>query len=162
MADRCRIRAASSADLAAVAAIERASFEDPWSLESFRHHLGDVFLVAERGGQVVGYLVAWRLGPEAEILNVAVATPARREGVARDLLDDALAQLAGAGVARVFLEVRVSNAAARRLYATAGFEEVGRRPGYYHRPREDALVLARTVDRPAGPASDHADARGFG
>lgn len=152
MADRYRIRAATSADLSAVAGIERASFDDPWSLASFRHHLADLFLVVEQGEGVLGYLIACRLGPEAEILNVAVTTAARRRGIAHALLDAALAQLAGAGVRRVFLEVRLSNAAARRLYERAGFAEVGRRRGYYHRPREDALVLARAVDHPAGPA----------
>ncbi len=152
MADRYRIRAATSADLGAVTGIERASFGDPWSLASFRHHLGDLFLVAEQGEGVLGYLIAWRLGPEAEILNVAVTAAARRRRVAQTLLDAALAALAGAGVLRVFLEVRVSNAAARRLYERAGFAEVGRRRGYYHRPHEDALVLARALQHPAGPA----------
>jgi ribosomal-protein-alanine N-acetyltransferase len=43
----------------------------------------------------------------------------------------------------VFLEVRASNAVARRLYRSRGFQPVGRRPAYYRQPTEDALVLAR-------------------
>lgn len=139
----CRIRAANSADLGAVARIEAAAFPDPWSAEQFRAHLGDVFLVAVAAEAVIGYLVAWMAGPEAEILNVAVAADVRRQGSARALLTEALATLGRGGVTSVFLEVRPSNAAARRLYASAGFREVGRRRGYYATPREDALVLRR-------------------
>lgn len=139
----CRIRAANSADLGAVARIEAAAFPDPWSAEQFRAHLGDVFLVAVAAEAVIGYLVAWMAGPEAEILNVAVAADVRRQGSARALLTEALATLGRGGVTSVFLEVRPSNAAARRLYVSAGFREVGRRRGYYATPREDALVLRR-------------------
>ena len=139
----CRIRAANSADLAAVARIEATAFPDPWSAEQFRTHLGDLFLVAVVGEEVVGYLVAWMVEAEAEILNVAVAADLRRRGSARGLLADALQRLGRAGVTSVFLEVRPSNLAARHLYAAAGFREVGRRRGYYTMPREDALVMRR-------------------
>lgn len=152
MASGCRIRAATFADLAAVAEIERASFPDPWSLAAFRVHLDDVFLVAEAAPGITGYAVAWCLGPEAEILNVAVAPAGRRQGTGRILLQTLLAAIVRTGVRRVFLEVRVSNAAAIALYGNAGFREVGRRPGYYDHPREDALILARDV----GPTASRA------
>lgn len=140
---RCRIRAASSADLAAVAGIEAAVFPDPWSIAAFRAHLADCFLVAESDGGMVGYLVARVVGPEAEILNVAVAPTERRRGAARRLVSHVLARFDAAGVTSTFLEVRASNGAALALYAAAGFREVGRRRGYYRMPREDALVLLR-------------------
>lgn len=152
MALDCRIRAASSADLAAVAEIERASFPDPWSIAAFGTRLKDVFLVADGETGLVGYAVAWCLAPEAEILNLAVAPRGRQRGTGRALLDAALAALAAGGARHVFLEVRESNRAARRLYAGAGFGEVGRRRGYYEHPREDALVLARAVP-PQDPAA---------
>ncbi|MDH5199194.1 MAG: ribosomal protein S18-alanine N-acetyltransferase, partial [Gemmatimonadota bacterium] len=139
----CRIQAASSADLGAVARIEATAFPDPWSAEQFGSHLGDLFLVAVAAGEVIGYLVAWSVGVEAEILNVAVAPDVRRRGTARTLLTEALAKLGQAGVTSVFLEVRPSNVAARHLYASVGFREVARRRGYYATPREDALVLRR-------------------
>jgi ribosomal-protein-alanine N-acetyltransferase len=145
----CRIRAASSADLAAVAAIERAAFADPWSLGNFRARLDDLFLIAAAGGEVAGYLVAWSVGPEAEILNLAVAPAARRRGTGRALLAEALARLGAAGVTSVYLEVRPSNAAARALYASAGFHEAAVRRDYYRAPREDALVLRREAEPPA-------------
>jgi ribosomal-protein-alanine N-acetyltransferase len=152
MAPDCRIRAASSADLAAVAEIERASFPDPWSIAAFGTRLEDVFLVADGETGLVGYAVAWCLAPEAEILNLAVAPRRRQRGTGRALLDAVLAALAAGGARHVFLEVRESNRAARRLYAGAGFGEVGRRRGYYEHPREDALVLARAVP-PQDPAA---------
>lgn len=145
MAAHCPIRAATSADLAAIVAIERASFPDPWSAEAFRAHLGDIFLVAESTAALVGYAVAWSLGPEGEILNLAVAPSDRGRGTGRALLDALLGDLARRAVRRAFLEVRLSNKAARCLYERAGFREVGRRRGYYQRPREDALVLARDL-----------------
>jgi ribosomal-protein-alanine N-acetyltransferase len=144
-----RIRAASSADLAAVAAIEAAAFGDPWSLANFRAHLSDLFLVAVADGAVIGYLVAWSVGPEGEILNVAVASTARRRGAAQALLGEALTRLGAVGVSSVYLEVRRSNVAARALYASAGFHEAAVRRGYYRSPREDALVLRRDGGGPA-------------
>ena len=137
----CRIRAARSADLPAIHDIETAAFGDPWPAALFRVHLADVFLVAEIDGAVVGYLVARPMGGEGEILNVAVAGDARRRGIARTLLAAALAALAEAGVATLFLEVRRSNTPARELYESAGFRLVGTRRGYYRSPREDALVF---------------------
>jgi ribosomal-protein-alanine N-acetyltransferase len=145
----CRIRAASSADLAAVAAIEAAAFADPWSLGNFRAHLRDLFLTAEADGEVIGYLVAWSVGAEGEILNLAVARAAQRRGIGRALLDEALTRLGAAGVSSVYLEVRPSNAAARALYASRGFREAAVRRHYYRSPREDALVLRRDAAAPA-------------
>jgi ribosomal-protein-alanine N-acetyltransferase len=49
------------------------------------------------------------------------------------------------GVASLYLEVRDSNMAARALYASRGFVEIGRRRDYYRRPREDALVLRLSI-----------------
>lgn len=149
MDEACRIRAASTADLGAVAAIEEAAFPDPWSVAAFRAHLHHLFLVAELDRRVIGYLVAWTAPPEAEILNVAVDRGVRRRGAGRALLGEALHQLGSSGVSTVFLEVRPSNAAARALYQSAGFREIAVRRGYYQEPREDALVLRRDGAPPA-------------
>ena len=89
-----------------------------------------------------------RAGDEAEILSVAVAHARRGRGLARTLLDLHLRRLAGFGVRAVFLEVDEQNRPALRLYARAGFREVGRRPNYY--PGDggtaaSALVLRRDL-----------------
>lgn len=136
-------------DLASVAAIERAAFSDPWSLRSFREALdsGSVYFACARSdaGSVLGYVVAWFVADQGEIANIAVAPDQRGRGVGRALLDAALGEAAARGISAVFLEVRDSNQRARELYASRGFEEVGRRRRYYRRPVEDAIVLRRTL-----------------
>jgi len=136
-------------DLASVAAIERAAFSDPWSLRSFREALdsGSVYFACARSdaASVLGYVVAWFVADQGEIANIAVAPDQRGRGVGRALLDAALGEAAARGINAVFLEVRDSNQRARELYASRGFEEVGRRRRYYRRPVEDAIVLRRTL-----------------
>ncbi|MGH7753296.1 MAG: ribosomal protein S18-alanine N-acetyltransferase [Gemmatimonadales bacterium] len=132
-----------------MAAIERQAFSDPWPERAFRETLeeGDqVFLVAAGGSsEVAGYVLARRVGEEAEILNLGVIPAERRRGVGRGLVNAALAELEAAGAREVFLEVRESNVAALRLYQASGFRVVGRRPGYYRRPVEEALILRTAI-----------------
>jgi len=138
------LRPARHADIDAVLSIERASFGDPWNRGAFVDLLDDprvAFLIADVGGEVRGYVVAWFVLDEGEIGNLAVASEARRHGIGARLLDGAIATVRRSDVDTLYLEVRDSNAAARALYASRGFVEVGRRREYYRRPKEDALVL---------------------
>lgn len=138
------LRAARDADIDAVLAIEHASFGDPWSRSAFLELISDprvAFLIADASGEVQGYVVAWFVLDEGEIGNLAVADAARRGGIGARLLDGAIAAVGAAKADALYLEVRDSNAAARALYASRGFREVGRRRDYYRRPKEDALVL---------------------
>jgi ribosomal-protein-alanine N-acetyltransferase len=130
------IRSARFADLAAIAAIQAASPEAAqWSPPDYLKH---DCLVAEVEGGIAGFLVTRQAGPdELEILNLAVEPAKRRRGIARRLLDDALAGCKGAW----FLEVRASNGVAIQLYESAGFHHAGRRPDYYYEPAEDAIVM---------------------
>jgi [ribosomal protein S18]-alanine N-acetyltransferase len=143
------IGSATVHDLASVAAIERTAFSDPWSLRSFREALdsASVYFACARSdaGSVLGYVVAWFVADQGEIANIAVAPDQRGRGVGRALLDAALGEAAARGIGAVYLEVRDSNQRARELYASRGFEEVGRRRRYYRRPVEDAIVLRRTL-----------------
>lgn len=142
------IRAATTADLPAIEAIECASFGDPWSLKSFTDSLAHGFVrmsVALEDGVVAGYAVVWVSGEECELANLAVDPPRRARGLGALLLDAALRQAHEEGLMVMFLEVRASNHAAQRLYASRGFHEVGRRPKYYQNPSEDALVLRRDL-----------------
>ncbi len=129
-------------------------FTDPWSPGDFAECLavGMSIFVAETDAALIGYVVGRSVLDEAEILNVGVAPPARRHGVARALVGALLAAFAGAAVRSVFLEVRESNFPARALYQSFAFQEVGRRPRYYRRPVEDAVILR------AGIAADLASA----
>jgi ribosomal-protein-alanine N-acetyltransferase len=144
-----RIEPVDTTDLAAIIEIERAAFSDPWSLQSFREalsHPAVFFHCARRDGpDLAGYVVAWFAADEGEVANLAVAPQAWGAGVGRALLDAALEEGRRRETAAVYLEVRDSNERARRLYRSAGFEEVGRRRGYYDHPPEDAIVLRRTL-----------------
>jgi ribosomal-protein-alanine N-acetyltransferase len=133
------------ADVDAVAALEAATFSRPWSVETFRRLVGEATVlvrVADVVGTVAGYGVVMAVADQGEIANLAVAAQHRGRGLGGRLLDALLAAAAGAGVTRVYLEVRPSNTAARRLYAARGFTALGRRRDYYEAPREDALVLS--------------------
>jgi ribosomal-protein-alanine N-acetyltransferase len=144
------LRAGSAADLVEVIGLERACYADPWPASAFAS-LPDnprvYFAVARRAvrGPIAGYVVAWYVMDEGELANLAVAPDARGKGIGGALLDAMLSDSTARGIATVYLEVRESNAAARQLYATHGFEEVGRRIGYYRSPTEDALILRRTI-----------------
>jgi ribosomal-protein-alanine N-acetyltransferase len=145
-------RALQARDLAAVLALEKRAFSTPWDESAFRSFLGPgsaFSLVALAGDDVLGYALGWCDPPEAELMNLAVDPARRGRGVGSALLERVLAACARRGARELFLEVRVSNAAARRLYARHGFETVGRRRGYYASPREDALVYRARLRSPA-------------
>jgi ribosomal-protein-alanine N-acetyltransferase len=154
MDDPCRIRPADARDVAAVHAVERAAFSDPWSERQLREclHADFDFLVAEREAAVVGYVVTRSVADEAEILNLSVSPGSRRAGIGRALVRAAVGRARGRGVHRVYLEVRESNGPARRLYESEGFALVGRRPRYYCRPVEDAILLRAVIMAGEGDA----------
>lgn len=135
---KLRIRSARLADLPALAAIERASFPDPWPEEFLRAYLDDphaLALVAE-DPQPVGFLIvrdeaAARGGRALHIHDLAVAPPCRRRGVGSALLAELVRVARCRGVARIRLEVRVTNEAARRFYEKHGFQAVRRLARYY-------------------------------
>lgn len=146
-----QLRPGTAQDIPAVAAIECASFGDPWSEASFHELLrigGAIFLVATRGpAQIVaGYVVALVAADEAEVLNLAVSPVERRHGLGGELLDAGMTAVRSRGAQQIFLEVRESNAAALALYASRGFSELSRRRKYYLNPVEDALVLRRAIE----------------
>ena len=130
-----------------LAAIHAEAFDQPhdspWSQAAFADLLGQpgVFAVDSPDGFILMRAVA----DEAEILTLAVRPRARRGGQGARLVGEGVLAAAARGASRVFLEVAENNAAARGLYAGAGFVEAGRRPGYYagtDGSRRDALLLA--------------------
>jgi ribosomal-protein-alanine acetyltransferase len=101
--------------------------------------------VAEAEDQIVGFACFRIVDREAELLNLAVLASFRRRGIGSRLLAQVLEEAGQRGAARIFLEVRDSNAEALRLYQRHGFERTGRRAGYYTNPSADALVLSRLL-----------------
>ena len=150
---------ASVQDAAALAEVHARSFAAPWSAEDIAALLaapgGYALLLgdADDAAPVRGFLLARAIAGEAEILTLAVDPSHRRQGLARALLEAAIAMAVSAGAEAMFLEVAADNAAAVGLYQSAGFERVGSRRGYYARPGEapvDALVLRRALNRRGG------------
>ncbi len=134
----------------------------PWTAAEFADLLAGPGTVAlTRSGGLALIRVA---GPEAELLTIAVDPARRRRGIGAALLGEALATASARGAAEMFLEVAAANAAARALYAAAGFAEVGCRPAYYRAPGaepDDALVLRRgltAAQNAAGNAAQNAPA----
>lgn len=142
---------ASARDAVAIAALHAASFRRGWSEQEVETLLLDPRVIAHRvtiGGKLVGFIMSRQAADEAEILSVAVDGARRGKGLARDLLTLHLRRLAGLGARAVFLEVDAQNMPASRLYARAGFREVGRRPNYYPSAVGEpatALVLRRDL-----------------
>lgn len=146
------LQPATAADLREIADLEVACYSDPWPETAFAP-LADnpavLFHVAREGeGEpVAGYVVAWFAADEGEVANLAVRPGLRQRGFGVALLDSVLAEATRRGTGSLFLEVRESNTAARKLYASRNFEEVGRRRRYYRSPEEDALILRCTLKR---------------
>jgi len=147
------LRAVTPDDVSAIAAIEQRAFSDPWPASAFLDLLpmshARLTAAFDADGALCGYCVLLHVVDEGEIANIAVAPERRRRGIAARLLDDALQTAHATGLTALFLEVRMSNEAARNLYASRGFEPVGRRRAYYRAPLEDALVLR--WERPSAP-----------
>ncbi len=138
-----------SADLVAVAELEKSLYAFPWSLGNFRDSVeaGYDCWVACHGERVVAYAILMVALDEAHLLNLAVAAPWQNRGIGRAFLDFMLGVARQAKCQIVYLEVRPSNLAARHLYRQAGFQQIAIRPSYYpaHGGREDALFLGITL-----------------
>ncbi|MBI3068635.1 MAG: ribosomal protein S18-alanine N-acetyltransferase [Betaproteobacteria bacterium] len=138
-------RRMTAADLDAVAAIEREIYTHPWTRGNFSDSLeaGYHCWIMECGGMIVGYSVVMIALEEAHLLNLSIAAGWQRRGLGRDLLCFVMKLARDYAVRRIYLEVRPSNAAARALYARAGFSEIALRRGYYPagEGREDAIVM---------------------
>ncbi len=145
-----RLRLMAAPDLAAVARLERALFgEEAWSMDMLAAELaaapaGRYYLVAEEAGTVAGY--AGLLAPgggQADVLTVAVSEDRWGQGIGTTLMAGLLAEARRRGCGEVYLEVRVDNERAQRLYRQLGFAQVGLRRGYYQPSGADALVMRR-------------------
>ena len=135
-----------AAHIPALAEIERLCFSIPWKARMLEEELENpaaVFVVALQNGAPAGYAGMLAVCGEGDIQNVAVHPACRRRGVATALLGYLDRYARTHGFSRLTLEVRVPNAGAVRLYERAGFVRRGVRPGFYARPPEDALVMAR-------------------
>ena len=137
-------------DLDAVAALEAASFTNPWTREMLerelaRSEVARVYVLRLPGHRVAAFCACWVVYEELHINTIAVEPALRRQGLASILMRHLLELTAREGIDRAFLEVRQSNVPAQRLYHSLGFVTAGVRRNYYSHPEEDAILLIRHV-----------------
>lgn len=151
------------ADLDDVVALEQEAFTEPWTRAMFEGELSGNpfarFVIARASAAsapndpsaassssaevpVIGYLCYWLVFEELRIMNIAIRSGWRRQGIATAMVQQALREAIAVRGQRALLEVRASNAAALALYTRLGFRETGRRRAYYRRPEEDAVLMA--------------------
>lgn len=138
------IRQMEAADVEAASVIEREVFSMPWSAEDFLEMVEAdyaYYYVAEYEGEIVGCCGIRNIVGEGEITNVAVLPKYRRQGIAKKMMEYMLKEAVANGIGDCTLEVRCSNLPAIRLYEGFGFQGEGVRPGFYDRPKEDALIM---------------------
>ena len=136
----------NEAHVAQVAQLEKCCFSMPWSENAIRSELTNplsCWIVAVEQNKVVGYVGSQSVMGEADMMNIAVDAAYRRAGVAETLVDTLIAHLRSQKTYCLTLEVRASNEPAIKLYEKHGFVQLGRRPGYYYAPREDALIYRK-------------------
>ena len=140
------IRKMERADIPQLVELEKLCFSDPWSEAAFEYELTNplsLWLVASDGDVVAGYVGSQTVMGEADMMNIAVLPAFRRQKIAENLVSQLVESLNEKEAKSLTLEVRVSNVPAISLYEKLGFTQVGRRPGYYRNPREDAYILRK-------------------
>ncbi len=158
------VRPAEAEDAAAVAALEKATFSDPWTTEDILTMIRAPYalsLVAEAQAQdschtdppLLGYVLATAIAEEGEILRIAVSASARRRGIGEHLLRSYIEAAARRGVTSVFLEVRGSHVPPRALYKKLGFVSIGLRRAYYRHPTDDAVMMRLYIQDTLPPHS---------
>lgn len=150
------IRRMTQDDLPQVKAIDQISFNMPWPDSAYHYELNEnplsLLWVAEQKTppgagsppglpRIVGMIVVWMILDEAHIATIAVHPDYRSQGIARQLLAQALITAIERGANQATLEVRAGNIAAQKLYQRFRFAVVGNRPRYYKDNHEDALIM---------------------
>ena len=132
--------------VADVAELEKVCFSDPWSEKSISSELCNplsLWMVAVDEGKVVGYVGSQSVLGWSDMMNLAVSPDYRRRGIGEKLVVMLVEELRNRKNTCLTLEVRVSNLSAIALYEKLGFAAVGKRPNYYHNPKEDALIMRK-------------------
>lgn len=143
------IREAEEKDVSAIYDIGCLCFSDAWRKETVHHDLMEnehsFYLVAEEDGFITGYGCFWFIAGEAQLVNIGVRPCCRRQGIGRMLLQKGIEEARSHGMQTMFLEVRVSNLSAQKMYETFGFKNLGLRKKVYELPIEDGYVMERAL-----------------
>ncbi len=142
------IRLAEEKDISVIAEIEMECFTTPESEDSVRDVIENPVyeaFVAEVDGEVVGHTITMTSCGDTDIVSVAVRPSCRRFGIGRKLMENIFCNAKKNGVSDIFLEVRMSNIPAISLYEMTGFEKIGVRKNFYDLPREDAVLMKKSI-----------------
>lgn len=137
-------RTMEEADLSQVAQLEESIFSEPWSQDAFRDAMkkpSNLYVVAEKEGEILGYCGIWGVAGEGQISNVAVKESERGQKIGYELLSRSIEEMKKRNHTAFTLEVRAGNQAALALYQKLGFLSEGIRPGFYCKPEEDAVIM---------------------
>lgn len=142
---------AGDRDLDGVLEVEEESFTNPWTRDMYAWELQNkavchIYVVRTPAHAVAGFCSFWLVFEEIHINNVALRPALRGQGLGTALMRRVLREARQLGARRATLEVRASNAGARRLYERLGFRHEGTRRNYYTNPVEDALILWADLD----------------
>ena len=139
------IMKADDSHIKAIAELEKECFSTPWSENAIKTAMlgGTDFFVAQKGKRTVGFIGISCVLDEGYITNIAVRESERQKGVGTALLNRVFAKAQDSKLSFVSLEVRQSNQKAISLYGKFGFKEEGKRPNFYEKPKEDALILTK-------------------
>lgn len=138
------IRPMRTEDVPAISKLEEAAFSMPWSAQDFLDMVdreGSLYVTALAGSEVIGCCGVTNACGDGDINNVVVAEGWRGQGIGKQMLSALMELGKEIGIENYTLEVRVSNTPAICLYESLGFESAGIRPGFYERPREDAMIM---------------------
>jgi ribosomal-protein-alanine N-acetyltransferase len=141
-------RNACKTDLFQIARLEQDIFSDAWTENAIEETFcqKQAFIsVADVDGEVVGYCIIYHVLDEGEMVRIAIDQKVRRQGIGKELLTYTSKVCQEKGVSRILLEVRMSNASARGFYTNYGFGEDGIRKNFYDNPKEDAVLMSKTL-----------------
>ncbi|HPW99286.1 MAG TPA: ribosomal protein S18-alanine N-acetyltransferase [Sedimentibacter sp.] len=145
------VRGMLQKDIDQVMNIEKICFSMPWSKASLENELINelaYYQVAEVSGEIAAYMGMWKIIDECHITNVAVLPEYRNKGIAGMLINKMIEICKSSEISYMTLEVRISNEPAINLYKKFGFYAVGKRPNYYVKPLEDALIMWMELPEP--------------
>lgn len=142
------VRSLKFEDLDDVILIEKSCFSTPWSKDAFIKELMNQFAYyqcATADGTMAGYMGMWKICDEGHITNVAVLPEYRNKGIASELMRKMVEVCRCSEINSMTLEVRESNYPAIRLYEKFGFVSAGKRPNYYQKPNESAVIMWKKI-----------------
>ncbi len=123
-------------------------FTDAWREETVLHDMeGDYscYFIAKVDGEIAGYGCFWFIADEGQLVNIGVRPDYRRQGIGEAILTRGIEEARERGMRTMFLEVRVSNLGAQKMYEKFGFQNLGLRKKVYDLPMEDGYVMQRDL-----------------